>query len=160
MAQAGIAILYTLESFVLIQTKSDSCRRFEDFGSHIKSKLVQIWLDIRYENDLEVKMLKNSPFRIDENENAGIITAKKQFFTGECILNVASEFSNEFFISFDATSDDSVIFIHITQKNNGKISETPLREFMNRLIDPQNWLDLSKNWDLFAKKLSQKLLRQ
>lgn len=92
-------------------------------------------------------MSADLPFHMEENGNAGIIRAEKQFFTGKCILDVSAEMSDRFNVTFDAKSDPDAIIVKISPKDGGvSLSESDLRDFMNGLIDHQTWLDLNEKF--------------
>lgn len=87
------------------------------------------------------------PFRLANDENFGVITAEKQFFTGKCILDVSAEVSCLYHVSYDARSNPEAIIINISPKDeNRRLREADLRDFMNKLIDHQTWLDLNKEF--------------
>ena len=81
------------------------------------------------------------PFRFEGDGSLGVITAEKQFFTGKCILDVSAEVSCLYHVSSEA------IIIKISPKDeNRRLMEADLRDFMNKLIDHQTWLDLNKEF--------------
>ena len=87
------------------------------------------------------------PFKFEGDGNLGVITAEKQFFTGKCILDVSSEVSCLYHVSYDARSNPEAIIIKISPKDeNRRLMEADLRDFMNKLIDHQTWLDLNKEF--------------
>lgn len=94
------------------------------------------------------------PFRLEDNGKLGIITAEKHLFTGKCILDVSAEVSYLYHVSYDAKSDTDAIIINICLKNDKKrLTEVDLREFMNRLIDHQSWLDLNEEFGSIRQKI-------
>lgn len=94
------------------------------------------------------------PFSLEEDGKLGVISAEKQFFTGQCILDVSAEVSCRYHVSYDARSDPDAIIIKIFPKDaDGKLTETDLRDFMNKLIDHQSWLDLNKEFGEIRQKI-------
>lgn len=99
-------------------------------------------------------MIMLVPFRLEDNGNRGIITAEKQLFTGKCILDVSAEVSCLYHVSYDAKSDKNAIIINICPKDeNKRLTEADLREFMNKLIDHQSWLDLNDEFGSIRQKI-------
>lgn len=94
------------------------------------------------------------PFGFDDTGNSGLIIAEKQFFTGKCILDVSAELSHIYYVSYDAKSNTEAIIIKISPKNEDiQLTEVDLREFMNKLIDHQSWLDLNKEFGEIRQKI-------
>ncbi len=94
------------------------------------------------------------PFRLEDDGKLGIITAEKQFFTGKCILDVSAEVSCLYHVSYDARSDPEAIIINVSLKDEDRrLTEDELRDFMNRLIDHQSWLDLNKEFGEIREKI-------
>lgn len=94
------------------------------------------------------------PFRLEDDGKLGVITAEKQFFTGKCILDVSAEVSCLYHVSYDARSNPEAIVISISLKDQGgRLSEADLRDFMNKLIDHQSWLDLNKEFGEIREKI-------
>lgn len=94
------------------------------------------------------------PFNLEENGKWGVISAEKQFFTGRCILDVCAEVSCLYHVSYDARSDQDAIIIKISPKDEERrLSDTDLRDFMNKLIDHQSWLDLNKEFGEIRQKI-------
>lgn len=94
------------------------------------------------------------PFRIEENGRSASIIAEKQFFTGQCILDVSAELSHLYDVAYDARSDPDAIVIMISPKDETvTLTEAVLRRFMNALIDHQTWLDLNDRFGAIREKI-------
>lgn len=96
--------------------------------------------------------MESLPFKIVDNDKRGVLLMKKEFFERECILQVSSEYSSSYFVSFYPISHDS-LEITIKSKDNTAIDETLLRSFFNDCIDQQIRIDLQKEFGELRNKI-------
>lgn len=96
--------------------------------------------------------MDNVPFKIINNGNIGIIRAEKEYFERECILRVASQYTQGYTIAF-YPAGESAVEVRITAKNTLKIDEDVLKEFLNECIDTQVRIDLQKEFGSLRQRI-------
>ena len=93
-----------------------------------------------------------SPFAIKDEGKRGIIHADKNFFERDCVLTVAAQYTDKYFVSIQPIGDRTVE-LAVSAKEDVKITENFLKEIMNALIDQQIRLDLIKEFGAVRKTI-------
>ena len=93
-----------------------------------------------------------SPFSVNEEGKLGTILAEKVYFERDCVLNVAAQYTGEYFLSIQPVGD-TMVELTISAKNGAMITENFLKEIMNALIDQQIRLDLIKEFGGIRKTI-------
>lgn len=84
-------------------------------------------------------------YKLEEGGRRGVIHAEKIYFERDCVLNVAGQYTPNFFVAISPLPDNAVEIV-ITAKDKELISEDLLRQFLNDCIDQQIRLDLQKEF--------------
>lgn len=80
----------------------------------------------------------------------GAITVPKDFFESACIIEAASEFTNDCHFSFDVKDSEIMIFV---SGKKGPVSVDFLGIFADRLIDHQAWREMDKEFSYIRDQI-------
>ena len=95
---------------------------------------------------------QTSPFFTKDDGKKGVIIASKDFFERDCVLTVANNYSDSYWVSVQPSGERDVE-ITVSTKDGSLIAVECLKSMMNDLIDQQVRLDLMKEFGEIRKTI-------